>query len=256
MADDIHLVVATPCFGGQVSSLYLAAMLKLQGALRGYSNIRMTLELDEGDALITRSRANLVARFLDNPAATHLLFIDADIGFEAEQVLRLLVHGADMSAASYPIKRIDWEQSAAHHRRARRPDPRSAALHYRPRSGGSRPYRPGGRVCEGPLCRDRIPDDPAARARGDVQALCRAELPQRPLLCRSAGREPEPLRPLRLPDRRADQALISARISASANVGPTWAARSGSICKAASTLSGPPHITATLRPSSPKQRRK
>jgi hypothetical protein len=129
MPDDIRLVVATPCFGGQVSSLYLAAMLKLQGTVRTYSNIRMKLELDDGDALITRSRANLVARFLDDPEATHLLFIDADIGFEPEQAIRLLTYGADVSAAAYPIKRIDWDK-VQRTIEARRPNPRAAALHY------------------------------------------------------------------------------------------------------------------------------
>jgi hypothetical protein len=129
MSDSIRLVIATPCFGGQVSSLYLASMLKLQSHLRGYANIRMKLELDDGDALITRSRANLVARFLDDPEATHLLFIDADIGFEPDQVIRLLVYNADVSAAVYPIKRIDWDKV----RRtidARRPNPAAASLHY------------------------------------------------------------------------------------------------------------------------------
>ena len=37
----------------------------------------------------------LVSRFLDNPRATHLMFIDADIAFEPEQFLRLLRHGKD-----------------------------------------------------------------------------------------------------------------------------------------------------------------
>jgi hypothetical protein len=34
------------------------------------------------DALISRARSTLVAAFVDNPAATHLMFVDADIGFE------------------------------------------------------------------------------------------------------------------------------------------------------------------------------
>ncbi|HUZ75352.1 MAG TPA: hypothetical protein VMU87_20395 [Stellaceae bacterium] len=111
MADNIHLVVATPCFGGQVSSIYAASLFKLQGVLRAsYGDIRLKLEMQENDALITRARANLVAAFLDDPTATHLLFIDADIGFEPEQVLRLLACGADVCAAVYPIKRIDWEK--------------------------------------------------------------------------------------------------------------------------------------------------
>ena len=109
MADDVQLVVATPCFGGQVSSIYTASLFKLQIALRSYSDIKLKLEMQQNDALITRARANLVSAFLDDPAATHLLFIDADIGFEPEQVLRLLACGADVCAGVYPIKRIDWE---------------------------------------------------------------------------------------------------------------------------------------------------
>jgi hypothetical protein len=129
MTESIRLVVATPCFGGQVSCLYLASMLKLQGTLKSYANVRMKLELDDGDALITRSRANLVARFLDDPEMTHLLFIDADIGFEPEQAIRLLAYGADVSAAAYPIKRIDWDK-VRRTLEAQRPNPRAASLHY------------------------------------------------------------------------------------------------------------------------------
>ena len=52
-----------------------------------------------------------MSQFLDDASATHLLFIDADIGFEPEQVLRLIECGADMCAAVYPIKRIDWDSA-------------------------------------------------------------------------------------------------------------------------------------------------
>jgi hypothetical protein len=126
---DIQLVVATPCFGGQVSSIYTASLFKLQIALRAYADVKLKLEMQQNDALITRARANLVAAFLDDPAATHLLFIDADIGFEPEQVLRLLACGADVCAGVYPIKRFDWEkvrQTLA----AGLPEPSAAALHY------------------------------------------------------------------------------------------------------------------------------
>jgi len=107
----VNLVVATPCFGGQISALYATSLFKLQASLRSYSGVSLKVLFKDGDALITRARASLVSQFLDDPEATHLLFIDADIGFAPEQVVRLLGCGADMCAAVYPIKRIDWERT-------------------------------------------------------------------------------------------------------------------------------------------------
>ena len=116
------LTIGTPCFGGQVSWLYAVSLLKLQKAFtqRGW-NINYLLQA--GDALVTRARQTIVCHFLDNPSATHLLFIDADIGFEPEQVLRLLEFGADVTAAVYPVKQINWEQDGR--QRCRRDEARS-----------------------------------------------------------------------------------------------------------------------------------
>jgi hypothetical protein len=125
----VNLVIGTPCFGGQVSVNYTASLLKLEKALRAYGDISLKVMFKDGDALITRARANLVAQFLDDPAATHLLFIDADIGFEPEQVLRLVQCGAAMSAAVYPIKRIDWDRISSTIA-AGRPILAAAALKY------------------------------------------------------------------------------------------------------------------------------
>ena len=125
----INLVVATPCFGGQLSMLYAASLLKLQTALRAYSDFNLKLIFKDGDALITRARASLISQFLDDPSATHLLFIDADIGFEPEQVLRLLQCGAEMCAAVYPVKRIDWDKVKKTIDSAR-PNPAAASLQY------------------------------------------------------------------------------------------------------------------------------
>jgi len=125
----INLVVATPCFGGQISVLYAASLFKLQTLLRAYGDFNLKLIFKDGDALITRARSSLIAQFLDDPSATHLLFIDADIGFEPEQVLRLLQCGAEMCAAVYPVKRIDWDRVKKTIDGAR-PNPAAASLRY------------------------------------------------------------------------------------------------------------------------------
>jgi hypothetical protein len=122
------LTIGTPCFGGQVSWLYAVSLLKLQKAFtqRGW-NIDYLLEA--GDALITRARQTIVSHFLENPDATHLLFIDADIGFEPEQVVRLLEFGADITAAVYPAKQIHWDMMPAAVQAGRSPL-ESATLSY------------------------------------------------------------------------------------------------------------------------------
>jgi len=125
----IRLVVATPCFGGQISVRYANALMRLQKYLRRYDDVDFQVLFKDGDALITRARANLVAQFLDDPKATHLLFIDADIGFEPEQVIRLIECGAEMCAAVYPIKRIDWDR-VRKVIEEKRPNPAAAALNY------------------------------------------------------------------------------------------------------------------------------
>jgi hypothetical protein len=127
--NQVNLVVATPCFGGQVSALYATSLFKLQSRLRHYDGFNLKVIFKDGDALITRARASLISQFLDDANATHLLFIDADIGFQPEQVFRLIQCGADMCAAVYPIKRVDWDKikrTVA----AARPNPAAAAMHY------------------------------------------------------------------------------------------------------------------------------
>jgi hypothetical protein len=111
MTDRIHLMVATPCFGGQVSSIYAGSIFHLQRAVRSRPDIDLSVLMREGDALITRARANLVTLFLDNPSATHLLFVDADIGFTPDQVFRLIESEADVVAGIYPIKRVNWDKA-------------------------------------------------------------------------------------------------------------------------------------------------
>ena len=104
---DLHLVVATACFGGMVTQLYMKSVIGLlqAGAAVGFD---VSIEMLGYESLIPRGRNNLVTRFLDNPKATHLLFVDADIGFGVEQVARMLTFDEDVVAGMYPLKLIDW----------------------------------------------------------------------------------------------------------------------------------------------------
>ena len=125
----VNLAVATPCFGGQISVVYAASLFKLQKLARTYGDFNLKILFKDGDALITRARASLISQFLDDSDATHLLFVDADIGFEPDQVLRLIECGAEMCAAVYPIKRIDWGKVKSTIE-AGRSNPAAAALKY------------------------------------------------------------------------------------------------------------------------------
>ncbi len=121
-------MVATPCFDGHMTGIYSNSMLKLQQNLF-QRQIPISVKTILGDALITRARQNLLATFMDNEIATHLLFIDSDIGFEPAQVFRLLDYGADFTAAAYPVKNINWHK-LSELAKADMPNLHSASLDY------------------------------------------------------------------------------------------------------------------------------
>jgi len=103
--------VATPCFGGLVSQHYMQSVIKLI-QFAGLMGFDAALALLGHDSLITRSRNTLVTQFIDTPEATHLLFIDADISFEPEQVYEMLRFDEDVVAGIYPLKVINWDHHA------------------------------------------------------------------------------------------------------------------------------------------------
>ena len=102
------IFVATPCYVGGVHVKYLESMLALQqlfikyGLGFEYFNIPF-------DSLIPRARNASVTRFLQSKTSTHLLFIDADIQFSPESVIKMLKEDKDVIAGCYPKKAIDFE---------------------------------------------------------------------------------------------------------------------------------------------------
>jgi hypothetical protein len=61
------------------------------------------------ESLITRARNGLVKMFYDTEC-THLMFIDADISYKAEDILSMIDADKDIICGVYPKKRIAWEK--------------------------------------------------------------------------------------------------------------------------------------------------
>src|SRR3989344_3368270 len=104
----IKLYVATPCFGGMVTHNYLQGVLGLERECQK-RNILLKVLTFGNESLITRARNLCVSKFLDAPENyTHLLFIDADIGFSPENVFRLLDFDKEFCSGIYPRKNVDF----------------------------------------------------------------------------------------------------------------------------------------------------
>jgi hypothetical protein len=131
MPQPANVVVGTPCYGGLVTHVYLHSLLKLM-AYGLAQNLGIALRTAAHDSLVPRSRNSLVAGFLDTPDATHLMFIDADMGFEPEHFARMLAFDADVVAGAYPVKNIDWSKAARAHSSGSTTaeELRTAGLHY------------------------------------------------------------------------------------------------------------------------------
>lgn len=97
------LFLATPCYGGGAHVIYLRALLAFEAAC-AERGLQLHLELGGGEALISRARGAMMTQFLDS-AASHLLFVDADIGFAPDHVFRLLEAEKDVIGGVYPRKR-------------------------------------------------------------------------------------------------------------------------------------------------------
>lgn len=95
---------ATPCYGGMVTDQFFLSMFRTsQEFMRHRVSFRLTTLRNE--SLVTRARNILTAMFLGTDA-THLFFIDADIEFQPDAVLRMIAMDKPIIAAAYPKKTL------------------------------------------------------------------------------------------------------------------------------------------------------
>jgi hypothetical protein len=97
--------ICMPCYGGMLTESTFMSYIKWANTARQLG-IEWTMETMTNESLISRARNTLVAKFLNSPQSTHLMFIDADIGWEPWHLLVLLNRDVDVIGGLYPMKAL------------------------------------------------------------------------------------------------------------------------------------------------------
>jgi len=106
----VKLFLSTPCYGGLCLEKYMTSIIKLQMELIK-EGIMLMLDTTENESLVHRARNVAVGRFMQKTDADIFMFIDADVDFNADSVVRLVRSEHDVSVAIYPKKVVMWDQA-------------------------------------------------------------------------------------------------------------------------------------------------
>ena len=103
-----NLFVCTPMYGGMATGYYVQSLIQMPSVLQQHG-ISMGYSAMFNESLIQRGRNSLVHTFLPKKEFTHLMFIDADIRFNAADVVKMIKEDKDIIAGIYPKKQINWQ---------------------------------------------------------------------------------------------------------------------------------------------------
>ena len=102
-----HLFIATPMYGGQCFGFFTQALLITQNVLPA-AGVKSSFSFVFNESLIQRARNLLAHNFLKTDA-THLMFIDADIKFNPNDIIPMIQADKDIICGMYPKKEINWQ---------------------------------------------------------------------------------------------------------------------------------------------------
>ncbi len=105
----VCLYILTPHYGGMCHVTYMRSLMKTQDRLRELG-VELNIEFCNNDSLVSRARNNLVARAMSNTNMTHMLFIDNDITWDPDSILKLLLAEKPVVGGIYPLKHYNWEK--------------------------------------------------------------------------------------------------------------------------------------------------
>ena len=105
------IFIATPTYGYQAFIDYMHGLINFVASASPEDlEYETSLHLHSGSSLVTHARNNCVLEFLKTDC-TKLLFIDSDIGFEPENIWRLLRKNEDVVLAPYVVKTYSGEEN-------------------------------------------------------------------------------------------------------------------------------------------------
>jgi hypothetical protein len=103
-----RIMFCTPAYGGVVGAKYMLAMVSTVELLT-HLGFEHRISVLSNNSLVPHARNALASAFLHGEEYTHLFFIDADIEWSPEDVIKLWLADRDVAAGVYPKKRINWE---------------------------------------------------------------------------------------------------------------------------------------------------
>lgn len=103
----VKLFVATPMYGGLCNGGYAMGMIE-SVQIFGRAGVQMYYSYMMNESLITRARNSMAYDFM-NSDATHLMFIDADISFNPNDIVSMIQADKDIICGLYPKKEINWQ---------------------------------------------------------------------------------------------------------------------------------------------------
>ena len=99
------IMIGLPCMGGIVGEKTTLGLFNLGKALVR-NNIHHGLLTLTNSSLITQARSKIANFFINNTEHEYLFFLDSDIGFNPDDVLKLLAHQVPIVSGAYPMKII------------------------------------------------------------------------------------------------------------------------------------------------------
>ena len=105
----VCLYILTPHYGGMCHVTYMNSLIATISRMKEVG-VELHLEFCNNDSLVSRARNNLVAKAMTNPNMTHMLFIDNDITWDPDSILKLLIADKPLVGGIYPLKHYNWEK--------------------------------------------------------------------------------------------------------------------------------------------------
>lgn len=95
--------ILTPCFGSVCFVNYVTCLMQTKELFQ-YFGIELHVLFCKSDSLVSRARNNLVAKAMNDPKMTHIMFIDNDITWDPFDIIKLIIADKSLIGGIYPLK--------------------------------------------------------------------------------------------------------------------------------------------------------